>query len=323
MNPKIKKVERIALCGKRVNLVRGKNGIRKCQILFCGYYNDCANCNERQVYRRKSAIERVIYSYHDDLFREIIERDEWENLRHKLNYYQSEYIRVPQENNKYLIISSENVDGNFTAVSHTDVISELTSKDNLFAPGRRSTSRNWKLKQDKKEYSETIEIYELIPAFVPTKSFGELVTIEVTNQIFLHAATWKRGHVTFDNLQEYANHVANKAISLAVSMGIRWDMQMSRMAKVIVGKEELENWAICYVDEPNFTTQGDRSGVFDDEKYLLEINAIDPHDYVSDYIRSTKEDKLKEELGLAYDLFYPEHQYDVVEQADLDKVVVY
>lgn len=309
MKPKTKRLERIALCGKRVNLVRGSNGIRKCVVLFCGYYTDCDFCGERQTQKRKKIINRVIFSHHGKLFRTVIDQGEWKQVRHKLNYRQTEYIRVPQPDGKYLLITSDIVPaetGASVETSHVKAIEELTERSNLYAPGQRSTSRNWKFKNDKPEYSETIEIYELIPAFVPTKQFGEQVTIEVTDELFLHAATWTHGPVDFSNLQQYANHVANKAISMAIAKGIRWDVNLSRMVKSTVGKEELENWARAHVDQPNLVTEGDVDGVFDNTEYLLEINAIEPHDHVADYIKYTNEEKLRQELGDLYNYFYPE-----------------
>lgn len=122
MKPKAKRLERIALCGKRVTLVRGQNGIRKCMVLLCGYYSDCDFCGQRETDKRKKIINRVIFSHHGKLFRAVINQEDWEQIRHKINYRNAEYIRIPQKGDQYLIITSEQIETSThcsTEISHT------------------------------------------------------------------------------------------------------------------------------------------------------------------------------------------------------------
>lgn len=314
------KEKSIAMCGKRIALRRGASGIRQCYVIYCGYYNDCSFCKSRQTYKRRMAVERVLSDHDGELFRAVISQDQWESVRQKLNYNNVDYQKIPQEDGTQLLVTSASVpcdDVNFVEMGKREILDELTKEENLYAPGRRSSSRAWKYSQSKQEYTETMDIYELIPAFAPSQKSDGPITLNITNDLFLHAATWTKGNVTFDNLQEYANHVANKVIALALERGFRWDMALSKLVKTTVGREELDGWTRASVNAPFLTVEGDPELFEKNKQYLLEINQVEPHDYISEFREYISKENDKKEYG---DLYY---LFSTPETSDSDDMYIY
>lgn len=291
-----RKQKEIDLCGKRLDIYVKEDGIMAVRIMYCNYYLDCPDCFGRQKDTRKGAIEKIFNHYHGKLFRAVISTEDWEAMAKQIRRKEIDYIRVPQKGN-YLVISSAQPysnDNRFVEISSFDAVMELTTEENLFSSGMRSSSRNWPLTKHSEQYSQTIEVEILIPAFVPSKEFGGPITLDVTNALYLHASTWKKGKVTLENVQEYSNHRTNKVIALALAAGITWDMELSKFRTVTYGLEQIEKWSVATVNDPNLTVTGPTNPYLSNQEYLLQINAIEPEDYIGIF-REYLEGKLEEQ----------------------------
>lgn len=283
------KEDRIRLCGKRTQLRLKANGIMAASVMYCNYYYECPTCSSREKRKRSKIISDMIEdNSFNKLFRAVVSNDDWEALTKQMRRKGIEYIRVPQDENFALVYATDipyKNNNTFFESTHREAIDELTKPENLFCShGIRSTSKGWKLTTKGEQYSDSVEIHELVPAFVPTKKFGKSITLDVTNALYLHASTWKYGNVTLDNVQEYSNYRTNKAISLALAQGMEWDMSLTKIRTRTIGKEQAERWKIAHVSPPNLTVMGSGDNPFaNDIEYLLQINEIDPEDHIAKF----------------------------------------
>lgn len=319
-----RKQQLIDLCGKRVGLVLRKDGFLEPQVLYCGYHNDCDFCHDVEGYNRKKVIREVFETHHGPLFRAVIEDDNWDAIRKQIRRKSLDYRKVPQAGGSSILFCSGNPYADrdlFVEVTKQQATDELSQPDNLFADGYRSSSANWNFTEKAKEYSEYIEIYDLQPAFVPKD--GGKITLELSQDVYTHANIWTGGDLVFDQefLQNFWNRRINKAIDLAMLEGLRWDKKASKLRKIKVGREQLADWDFGSVNKPELKTQQKGSRIRFNYKVMLEINEIEPHDHVSDYITYVEQQKQKEILGDAYDIFYPDEkaEKDQVEYTIKDK----
>lgn len=303
--PKETRQERISRCGKRealyINKSTGSLSIKK---LYCGvYYGDepCENCLGYEKHSRRIAVEHNTLQY-NTLFMAALHGNDWAAIRKQLHRVGASGIRVPQSDSMMLIYSTKNPYDKkdlFVPVAGHEATTELTRDENLFCKfGKRSVFGDWSLTDDDIDDSDSIEIQTVLPAFDGDVTQGWL------NQTFaLHATTWTGGTVSLSNVQEFYNFVINKGMELAILQGRKWDINGTRVQKLVVTEKMISNWGAASVDEPNLQVQG-RPRI--DKRYQLEINAIKPFDYVSMYLKMDKIDKDKATLGDGYSLFYNE-----------------
>lgn len=326
---KTRKEDKIASCGQSVIFVRGKNGIVFSIPNYCNQ-RGCERCDAQEAYRRKKVISCMIQGHAGELLRTVISDSQWERIGKELSRQGISYVSVMQGENHRLLICDKNPykrkDIGLQPISKRDAEIELTKNENLFpAHGNRSTGGDWRLTPEREEYSDEICVIEMIPCFISSPRLKGGLTKEFINNIFSHANTWPHGKVTIDNAQQFMDYSMNKAISMAEVEGAVLDFDGCRLQTKIIGKERIENmWSVASVDKPNLTTQGSDAR-FTSKSYLLQINEIEPYDYIGeyrDYLAQEKIDRLKQELGDLYYVFYPEELdgvYDEAEQKELNK----
>lgn len=322
------KEERIKECGMRPIFVRGKNGIVFALPNYC-HIRGCEKCDKYEAYSRKKQIQSALRNYDGPVFRAVVDDYAWKNMGKRLSEQNADYFSVIQDDGTRLVISSidpyKRKDFGFVEISKLSAITELSQESNLFPElGNRSSGGNWRLTEEREQYSEEIYIYDFVPCFHSTEKLDK-VTPQFLRDIFVDANTWNRGVVTLENAQEFANYSMNKAINLAEERGAKLYLDGCRLQPKKIGKERVDNWSVASMSITNLEVQGDGK-IFTKTDYLLRLNVIEPHDYIGDYVNyleDKKQDRLREELGDLYDYFYPEHEYNEAEQAELDKVVVY
>lgn len=322
------KEDKIKECGTRPIFIRGKNGIVFASPNYC-HVRGCDRCDKHEANLRAKQIQDVLMSYSGPVFRAVIDDALWRNMGNRLSEQNANYFSVMQDETSRLVVSSidpyKRKDFGFVEISSIAAIQELTTNKNLFPEfGNRSSGGDWRLTEEREQFSEEIFIYDFVPCFHATEKLDK-ITSKFLKDIFVDANTWNRGLVSLENAQEFANYSMNKAINLAEERGAKLHLDGCRLQPKKIGKERVENWSIANVSAANLEIQGDGK-TFTRKDYLLRLNVIEPHDYIGDYmayLEEKKKDRLKEELGDLYDYFYPDHQYDEAEQAELDKVVVY
>ncbi len=324
---KITKEQLIANCGTKPIFVRKKNGIAAAFPNYC-HQRGCERCDRYEASKRKKQIASVLETYHGPVFRAVVDESAWKNMGMRMSKQKIDYFSVSQGDGALLIICAadpyKKKDFGFVEISKIAAVGELSTDRNLFPDGYRSSGGNWRFTEEKEEFTDEIYVYDFIPCFKPTPKLGKITT-KFTSTIFAHANTWTKGVVSFDNgnVQEFMRYSMNKAIAMAEAEGARLDIECSRMQYKRVGKEEVDNWSVASTGQTELTIQGDK-GPFSGEAYLLQINAIEPYDYIGDYLKLTKETKLREELGDLYDYFYPDGgEYNESEQTGLDKELPY
>lgn len=306
--------KKIKLCGKKFDLSINESGQIGIRPLYCGIYygeNPCEHCRNYETHRRKTIVRDLVFSA-NELYKATIEEDDWATVSKQLRRRGADGIRVPQEDGTIIVFSTVDPykkDSPFEQVDKLGAVEELGEEENLYSSGKnRSTFGEWALTSKKETSMNTIDIYILKPSFCNTDQMDGGITPKWLNELYsLHATTWTGGEVGLGNIQEYFNFVINKAIEVAIIKNAQWDIEGSKLVKWTISQEQIDNFSIGIVDEPNFRTQGDAHRRQQNKEYLLQINAIKPNDYVKMYLEYIGEkeamDQLGEEDGL-FNIFY-------------------
>lgn len=304
--------KRISSCGKKVELIVTETGQLGTRPIYCGiYYGEapCSKCLDYETYRRRKVVSNLVFS-EKILYRAELNEKEWASVSRQLRRKGASGIRVPLDGGMIVVYST--IDpykkgSVFKIVSKLDALDELGADSNLYGDGKnRSTFGNWALKPKRVDSSKSVNIYILKPSFHPTKEMGGKITAEWASQLYsLHSTTWTKGEVGLHNVQEYFNHMINKAIEMAILKHARWDMDGSKLMKWTITEDQLQKFSIGIVDEPNLRVQGDEYSRINNREYMLQINAVDPTDYIAMYRKYSDEEKARKELGEdLYRVFY-------------------
>lgn len=333
--------EKIANCGKSSIFMRKKGGTIYAFPNYC-HIRGCERCDKYEAWKRRKLVAEALASHQGDVLRAVISVSDWKRIGQQLSENNIDYVSVQQDEDTRLLICSDNPykrkDIGLQAVSKDSAIKELCLDENIFPEhGSRSTGGNWRLTEERETFSDEMYVVEFVPSWIASTQMqakygltDNSVPYWFQNDIFANANTWTKGAVSFEagNVQEFMNYSMNKAISLAEMKGARIDFEGCRFQAKLVGKERIDQWAVAMLDNPNLQVQGD-DALFSGEEYLLIHNVIEPRDYIGEYREYLEQEniaRLKEELGDAYYIFYPEQLegvYDEAEQAELDKELVY
>lgn len=334
-------------CGKTKITQKNRSLERTKRVVYCGYYYgepQCEKCRKYEKNKRADIVKNHLYGA-VTTFVCTVQDDEnnWQNLRRKLSRENINYIRVPQSDGTSILVTDGDPnykDFLFIETPQHEATSILTTEENLFVDvydsgGKkvpRSSSPTWSLTQTKTEEEDGIEIEHLYAVF---ENGGEnwLVSSFVIDQLSLVANTWNGGEVGEDNAQAFVTHGDSLYIEMHCAAGWTYNKDKSFIRTQKHSLESIQQWKARHRTIAEDVIYGrDENGVpYDvdsfcgakDKLYAVLMGDIPVIDRLAE-LKQYKEDKrLREELGLAYDLFYPQHQYDEVEQAEIDKVVVY
>lgn len=333
--------EKIENCGKAPIFMRKKSGVIYAFPNYC-HLRGCERCDKYEAWKRRKIITEALSSHRGDVLRAVVSMDDWRKIGQLLSKNNIDYISVQQDENSRLLICAENPykhkDIGLRTVSRQDAEQELCLDSNIFPEhGSRSTGGKWRVTEERETFSDQMYVVEFVPSWIASAQMKSKYNLENSsvpfwfqNEIFANANTWTKGEVSFaaGNVQEFMNYSMNKAISIAEIKGAKIDFENCRFQPKLVGKERVDQWSIAMLDNPNLQIQGD-DALFSGEEYLLLHNVVEPRDYIGEYREYLEQEniaRLKEELGDAYYIFYPEQLegvYDEAEQAELDKVLVY
>lgn len=335
----------IANCGSKKITQKNSKLERTKRILYCGYFwgdVHCENCKRYEASKRAAVIRSHINGARVT-FKCAIDDDksDWDRLYKKLNKEKIDYIAVPQENGSIVVVTDgdpNHADFLFEEIAHHEAIWELTSEKNLFPTDRngntmdRRSSRGWRLTKAKTDEQDGIEIEHLYAVF-ENKGTDKLISSFVIDQLSLAANTWSGGEVGENNAQAFVTHGDSLYIEMHCAAGWTYNKDKSFIRTQKHSLESIQQWkarhrviaedVIYGHDENGFPYNVDSFCGAKDKLYAVLMGDIPIIDRLAELKQYKEEKRLKEELGLAYDLFYPQHQYDEVEQSELNNVVVY
>lgn len=299
--------QRIKECGKYEVMYLNDKGQLSSRLMYCGIYygeDPCPNCKDYESYVRKKVYSNYLNQF-QTVYRKEVALEDWDTISRQLRRKQVDGFRIPNGDDGLLVFVTElpyrDARG-FTPVSGDAALKELSTSENLFpSGGNRSGIGSWRVSDTKDQgCDEYVETEIMFPAF------KQDVSRDWWESIFsLHATTWTKGTVSLDNVQEYVTFVVNKGLELSILSGMKWDISRTKVKNTRISQSMIDNWSIASSSKVNLEIQGD-SAARDNRKYQLQLNAVEPVNYLEIYKEDVRQRQAKEELGDSYSIFYPE-----------------
>lgn len=327
MNKEERKEYAIANCGTEYSLsIDGKTAHRKTKKLFCGYYNDCPNCRQAERVKRASVIKSLLLAY-DKVYMQAVAPDDWDRLRKKLNRESVNAIKVPVQNGDFLIVCDKDPghkEIKFNKIDSFYAIGILTSDEYLFPAGSRSTIGEWSLTKADQQTEEFVVIEFIQPHF-KLRTGNQPVPFGILDKLKYSASTWSGGRVTVDNAQDFVSWGDSVMIELAIGLGYDYIPSMSKIKKLKVSVDDIENnWQVVSVDSISrtFFGEGTENDVVKDRVYsaihglkplanrLEELKAVIEEDYEQNKMIET----YQEYGDVAFVVFYGKEKLEEVQR---------
>lgn len=327
MNKEERKEYAIANCGKEYSLsIDGKTARRKTKKLFCGYYNDCPNCRQAERLKRTAVIKSILSSC-DELYIQSVDAGDWDRLRKSLNRKSINAIKSPGRNGDILIVCDKDPAHKEIQFEKTDfgIATELLTSDMyLFPAGNRSTVGEWSLTGAGKQIEEFVVI-EFIQPYFKLRPGKQPIPFSILDKLKYSANTWSGGMVTVENAQDFVSWGDSVMIELAIGLGYDYVPSMSKIKKLKVSVDDIENnWQVVSVDSilRTFFGTGTENDVVKDRVYsvihglrpipnrLEELKAVIEEDYEQNKMIET----YQEYGDVAFGIFYGKEKLEEVER---------